>query len=60
QKLKELTPTKGEEIGCRKIVDDNRGSGSRHRGTGIGHNCRRAFQEHSEHCTTTDTFPNTK
>ncbi|ENN82849.1 hypothetical protein YQE_00783, partial [Dendroctonus ponderosae] len=42
-----------------KIVDDNRCSGSRDRGTSIGHNCRRAFQGHLEHCTT-DTFPGTK
>ncbi|KAH1027101.1 hypothetical protein HUJ05_000669 [Dendroctonus ponderosae] len=49
QKLKELTPTKGEESGSREIVDDNRCSVSKHRGTSIGHNRMRAFQGHSEH-----------
>ncbi|KAH1028430.1 hypothetical protein HUJ05_001783 [Dendroctonus ponderosae] len=49
QKLKELTPTKGEESGSRKIVDGNSCSGSRNRGTSIGHNRNRVFQGHSEH-----------
>ncbi|KAH1006062.1 hypothetical protein HUJ04_006944 [Dendroctonus ponderosae] len=49
QKLKELTPTKGTESGSRKIMDDNRCSGSKHRETSIGHNRIRAFQGHSEH-----------
>ncbi|KAH1023680.1 hypothetical protein HUJ05_003291 [Dendroctonus ponderosae] len=47
--LEELTPTKGEESGSRKIVVDNRCSGSKHTGTSIGHNRIRAFQGHSEH-----------
>ncbi|KAH1021883.1 hypothetical protein HUJ04_011367 [Dendroctonus ponderosae] len=59
-KLKELTPKKGEESGSKKIVDDNRCSGSRHKETNIAHKCRGAFQGHSEHCPTTDTFPLTK
>ncbi|KAH1028278.1 hypothetical protein HUJ05_001650 [Dendroctonus ponderosae] len=48
-KLKGLTPTKGKESGYRKIVDDNRCSGSKHRGTSIGYYRIRVFQRHSEH-----------